>query len=129
MDLFQTLNPNYQPSSMDEIYSIHENLTRLLNSRKKLLPHIPEYGLSDFPSLEGKRGLTELIQKEIEQAIRTFEPRILSVEVTHVKNPDIRMSEFVAIYNIKAVLKSDPRGMGLNFKYKIRLDGQIEEAD
>jgi type VI secretion system lysozyme-like protein len=127
MDLLQKLNPNHIQSKADEVISIRDHLQKLLNSRKNLLPHIPNYGLSDFASLERKRGVIAQLSDEIEKAILTFEPRILRVELHPDRDVPELYRDFVAVFHIRAVLRSDPRGGGIAFSYKIRLDGTVEE--
>ncbi len=129
MDLLQKLNPSIEPSDDWEIRSIHDHLIKLLNSRKKLLGHLPDYGLSDFASYEGKFGIIYELQREIKEIIEKFEPRLMDVGVEPDREAPELYKDFVANFNISAVLKSDPKGKNLFFCYRVKLDGQVQDMD
>jgi len=128
MDLLQKLDPTVEPSEDWEIKSIHDHLIKLLNSRKKLLPHIPDYGLSDFSSFEGKFGIIYELQKEIKEIVEKFEPRVRDVSVEPDRDVPELYKDFVGNFNISAVLKSDPKGRNLQFCYRVKLDGQVQDS-
>ncbi len=129
MDLLQTLNPEHEPGRNDEIRSIHDHLTKLLNSKKFLLPHLPEFGLTDLSAHEGKQDILSILKNEIEQVIENYEPRLSDIEVTPSEINFKEKRDFIALLNIKARLLEDPDASELSFQYHISLDGRIHSLD
>ncbi|MBA3980840.1 MAG: type VI secretion system baseplate subunit TssE [Alcanivorax sp.] len=62
--------------------SIHDHLRRLLNARHDALPHLPEYGLPDLPTLyDGLPYSLDALIRLVRDAITRFEPRLQHVQV------------------------------------------------
>lgn len=64
--------------------SIIANLGRLLNTRRGALAHLPEYGLPDISDVyRDMPGSIVELQRAIEAAVETYEPRLRRVRVEH----------------------------------------------
>lgn len=89
--LFEKLSGHYAdgtpvsavPTQQREIKSIQDHLERLLNTRKGMLIHMPEYGLSDVSGLFRRLPASaEELMVEIQEVITRFEPRLSSIRVS-----------------------------------------------
>ena len=64
------------------VQSVVANLNRLLNTRRGMLPHLPEYGLPDLTEIY--RDIPEsvvVLQQAIAKAVARYEPRLRRVRV------------------------------------------------
>lgn len=65
------------------IFSIKENLIRLLNSRQGGSDSTPGYGLSDFNDASvGSSDMLRIISNDIRNTIKKYEPRVTDVSVS-----------------------------------------------
>lgn len=64
--------------------SIIANLGRLLNTRRGAIAHLPDYGLPDISEVyRDMPGSVVELQRAIEAAVETYEPRLRHVRVEH----------------------------------------------
>jgi type VI secretion system protein len=62
--------------------SIRDHLGRLLNARKGAMPHLPDYGMPDLPSIyEGLPYSLEDLALAVQRLITRYEPRLKHVQV------------------------------------------------
>ena len=77
-------------SEVDEqrhrILSILDNLSRLFNTRRGSIAHLPEYGLPDITAVYRDLPLSiDGLRRAIKETVTTFEPRLKRVRVEHQK--------------------------------------------
>ncbi len=72
--------------------SVMSNLSRLFNTRQGSIKHLPEYGLPEIMTIyrDAPRSADEL-RRAIQQAIRTYEPRLRRVRVEHRETDEYTM--------------------------------------
>lgn len=74
------------PSTVRRQRSIAEHIQRLLETRKGMLVHMPDFGMPDIGDLFRRLpGSATEIQSEMETLIRTYEPRMENVRVQFVE--------------------------------------------
>lgn len=109
--------------------SVKRDLEWLLNTRqvaggvpsdlKELSNSLAAYGLPDFSSMNSQsRDDQERMQREIEDAVRIFEPRLEDVEVTV---EPARSTERVLHFRIDARLKVEPAPEPVTFDTMLQL--------
>jgi len=94
--------------------SIRANLERLLNSHEGLSAACPDYGLPELVAI--LRGLPDTrgeIERAIQRAIESFEPRLGGVRVTFI---DDARRALVACFRITAHLVADRNREPLSFE-------------
>ncbi|BAO90885.1 type VI secretion system baseplate subunit TssE [Caballeronia cordobensis] len=63
-------------------YSVRDNIQRILNSRRKALAHLPQYGLDDLSEIyRHLPASAHKLQNEIEATLLQYEPRLQSIEI------------------------------------------------
>ncbi len=84
------------------LQSVIDHVTRLLNSRRGMLIHLPEYGLPDIQEVYNNMPKSvDFLAREIKATIERFEPRLRRVEVTQQSTDD---AEFKLNFLIRAEL-------------------------
>lgn len=74
------------PSTVRRQRSIAEHIQRLLETRKGMLVHMPDFGMPDIGDLFRRLpGSANEIQSEMEGLIRKYEPRMEQIRVQFVE--------------------------------------------
>lgn len=69
--------------------SVVSNLSRLFNTRRGSVPHLPEYGLPDVAEVyRDMPDSVEVIRQAIKEAVEAYEPRLRRVLVRPVAEAD-----------------------------------------
>lgn len=69
---------------LDELSSIREHLTRLLNARRGSLAHMPEYGLPDIGEIYQELPYSlQQLKRVIALLIECYEPRLKNVQIAY----------------------------------------------
>lgn len=69
---------------LDDLSSIREHLTRLLNARRGSLMHLPDYGLPDIGEVyQGLPYSLLQLKRAIAILIERYEPRLKRVKIAH----------------------------------------------
>jgi type VI secretion system protein len=69
------------------IFSIRDHLSRLFNTRKGSLSHLPEYGLPDISTIYSKMPQgARILQNSIKAAIQKYEFRLKNITVTPIES-------------------------------------------
>lgn len=72
-----------------EILSIQQNVRRILNARAGALKHLPDYGLPDLTNIyKALPASAHLLKQQMESTLLVYEPRIRSIDVAYIDNPD-----------------------------------------
>ncbi len=67
--------------------SIMDNLTRMFNSRRGSIAHLPDYGLPDITQVYRELPYSvEGLRKAIKEGVEKYEPRLRRVRVDHYKD-------------------------------------------
>jgi type VI secretion system lysozyme-like protein len=106
-------------------WAIRNHLKVLLNSRREVLPHLPEYGLPDLSVVyKNFPDSLEMIRQAIGSTIKRFEPRLTDISVRLVEKED---KVFHATYLVSAAFE-DNQGKYTNIKFRTKIDsdGQME---
>ncbi len=74
------------------LQSIISNLTRLFNTRRSSIQHLPEYGLPDITDIyrDVPDSIIEL-QRIIKNVVEAYEPRLRRVRVEHERTDPFAM--------------------------------------
>jgi type VI secretion system protein len=78
-----------------EILSVMENLTQILNARAGALKHLPDYGLPDLSHIyRALPASAHLLKTQIEKTLLAYEPRIraIDLELLHDTDPGMLVS-------------------------------------
>jgi type VI secretion system protein len=63
-------------------YSVRDNIQRILNSRRKALAHLPDYGLDDLSEIyRHLPASAHKLKTEIEATLLEYEPRLKSIDI------------------------------------------------
>src|SRR5215470_9243663 len=114
----------HRGATIDELEdTLHRDLTFLLNTRRAQEPissafqeaaqSILTFGLPDFTAINGlDRAEQERIRREIENAIRVFEPRLSNVTVSLDRpakgSEQAKPAQTILRYHVRALLKVEP---------------------
>jgi type VI secretion system protein len=102
-----------------EIESVCQHLNYLLNSRRGVLSHMGDYGLSDVEDIyEGLPYSQKTLALEVKKLIEKYEPRVRSVNVVA---KDINQGDCVITLDIQAFLVS---GLSLQLSTKFATRGK-----
>ena len=104
--------------------SVHEHLSKLLNTRQGSVPALPDYGLPDFNDI-AKRfpdSITEL-RREIQRCIRQYEPRLDNVEIEYVRD---ELSLLDMKYEIRADVRVGTGKSKIYFETTMHSSGQVD---
>ncbi|HYZ84158.1 MAG TPA: type VI secretion system baseplate subunit TssE [Bryobacteraceae bacterium] len=113
--------------------SLRRDLEWLLNSRRIALDEVetsfPEtskslfyYGLPDFTALSfASPKDRQRLLRQLEQTIRTFEPRLASVKVTAIENATDLQQRRLMRFQIEGLLKMDPAPEHVSFDTVLQL--------
>jgi type VI secretion system protein len=72
--------------------SIMDNLTRMFNSRRGSIAHLPDYGLPDITQIYRELPYSvKGLQKAIKEAVEKYEPRLRRVRVDEQKSDSYSM--------------------------------------
>ena len=74
--------------------SVRDNIERILNSRRRSLAHLPDYGLDDLSEIyRHLPSSTHKLRNAIEATLLKYEPRLKAVEIeVHAPEPGIVVS-------------------------------------
>ena len=120
--------------------SLHRDLQALLNTRRADEPIPAKYaeaaaslltfGLPDFTGCSSlDRAVQERFRREIENAIRLFEPRLSNVTVSldrQVRNDKGKPSEASLRYHVRGLLKVEPEPEPVYFDAVLDSDGRVD---
>ncbi len=105
------------------IRSIEANVARLLNAREGSALAQPDYGMPPpseivhaFP-----RAVTR-VQRHVKNLLERFEPRLGSVEVTHIENEQDKLS---LRFQIQARLATSPSEMWVSYALRFDPSGRV----
>lgn len=96
--LLESINAEYRKS-----FSIMNHISRLFNTRKGSISHLPGYGLPDISEIYRKMpdGIDEL-QYAIREVLEMFEPRLQNVDIVYIgDNPNLSRLVFIITGEIK----------------------------
>jgi type VI secretion system protein ImpF len=110
--------------------AVHRDLGWLLNTRRifqdppESLPEVTRsvytYGLPDFSSLAmGSQSDRAKLIRQLSEAIRLFEPRLVNVKITPVENQEVGLQELR--FRIEGLLLMDPTPEPISFDTVIEL--------
>ncbi|CAM2067569.1 type VI secretion system baseplate subunit TssE [Sulfidibacter corallicola] len=106
--------------------SIQEHLALLLNNRKGMTAHLPDFGLPDIHYVYYSLPQSlENLGSEIKRTIEKFEPRLKRVEV---RLQDTSHETFRATYRVTGEIKENGRVSKLTFHTDVLRDGSAETA-
>jgi type VI secretion system protein len=72
-----------------EILSVQQNILCILNTRASALKHLPDYGLPDLTNIyKSLPASAHLLKQQMEATLLVYEPRIRSIDVAYLDNPD-----------------------------------------
>jgi type VI secretion system protein len=72
-----------------EILSIQHNIRRILNARAGALKHRAGCGLADLTNIyKALPASAHLLKQQMEATLLVYEPRIRSIDVEYIDNPD-----------------------------------------
>ncbi len=81
------------------IQSILDHVTRLLNSRRGMIAHLPDYGLPDIQEVYNNMPKSvDFLAREIKATVEKYEPRLRKIDVVEQKTDD---AEFRLTFMIK----------------------------
>ena len=105
-------------------WSIRNNLKLLLNTRRGVLPHIPDYGLPDISVIYKEfPDSLEMLRRAIADSIRRYETRLTNIEVKLI---DRENKVFRAVYMISGDIVDTKDDGKIVFNMHINADGQME---
>ncbi len=104
--------------------SVLANLRNLLNSRQRIAPALPDYGIPDMVDLatsfpEGVSGM----RRAIKDVIETYEPRLRRVTVKYVETPD---DPLALRFEITAELATAEERAAVWFETRIDSSGEVD---
>lgn len=106
--------------------SIQEHLGLLLNNRKGMTAHIPDFGLPDIHYVYYSLPQSlENLGREIKRTVEKYEPRLARVEVTL---RDTSETTFRATFQITGEVHEDGRVSKLTFQTNVMRDGSAETS-
>lgn len=81
-------------------FSVRDNIERILNSRRRSLAHLPDYGLDDLSEIyRHLPSSTHRLRDAIEATLLKYEPRLRAVEIeVHAPEPGIVISFTLACH-------------------------------
>lgn len=106
------------------IHSVMDHLTRLFNTRRGSVPHLPDYGLPDVVEIyQGIPYTVEYLKQCILENIQKYEPRL----ICHSIIPSIRPGVWAILqFRITGILKS---GQSVEIRTLFNSDGKAQLAD
>ncbi|MDR6482651.1 type VI secretion system baseplate subunit TssE [Paraburkholderia terricola] len=80
--------------------SVRDNIERILNSRRRSLAHLPDYGLDDLSEIyRHLPSSTHKLRNAIEATLLKYEPRLKAVEIeVHAPEPGMMVSFTMACH-------------------------------
>lgn len=85
------------------IFSVMNNIERILNTRRGSVKHIPDYGLPDLSVIyRHLPSSLSLLQKYITFTVLKYEPRVQALQIQMVEN---KSTDFVIVYELLCQLK------------------------
>jgi len=100
--------------------SILRHLQRLMNTRQGDSAAVPEFGLPALTDVD-VAGRSEEMRRAIEQALRTYEPRLTGVRVRY-EEPD-ELDPLKIRFEIMARLVTSDEKVGVQFKTVVDTNG------
>ncbi|MDR6204737.1 type VI secretion system baseplate subunit TssE [Paraburkholderia graminis] len=72
-------------------FSVRDNIERILNSRRRSLAHLPDFGLDDLSEIyRHLPSSTHRLRNAIESTLLKYEPRLKAVEIeVHASEPGV----------------------------------------
>lgn len=115
------------PAGVDRtgaVDSVLANLKDVLNSRAGCAETRPDLGVPDFNDLVGKfPDAIHIIARAVKEQIDRFEPRLASVSVRHVEDPDNPLN---LVFEIHAALVVDELQGRVTFETVLGDDGFMQ---
>lgn len=85
------------------IYSVMNNIERILNTRRGSVKHIPDYGLPDLSIIyRHLPSSLSVLQKYITFTLLKYEPRVRALQIQIVEN---KSTDFIIAYELLCQLK------------------------
>ncbi|PCL21571.1 type VI secretion system baseplate subunit TssE, partial [Snodgrassella alvi] len=85
------------------IYSVMNNIERILNTRRGSVKHIPDYGLPDLSIIyRHLPSSLSVLQKYITFTLLKYEPRVQALQIQIVDN---KSTDFIIAYELLCQLK------------------------
>jgi type VI secretion system protein len=80
--------------------SVRDNIERILNSRRRSLAHLPDFGLDDLSEIyRHLPSSTHRLRNAIESTLLKYEPRLKAVEIeVHTPEPGMMVSFTMACH-------------------------------
>ena len=106
--------------------SIQAHLVVLLNTRRGMIEHLPDYGLPDIHYVYYSLPKSlEILAEDIKNTVETYEPRLRKVVVKRVsQDKDV----FRALYTIEAEIAEGSGISRLTFETMVYRDGRSHVA-
>jgi len=81
-------------------FSVRDNIERILNSRRRALAHLPDYGLDDLSEIyRHLPSSTHRLREAIEGTLLKYEPRLKAVAIeVHAPEPGMVISFTLACH-------------------------------
>jgi type VI secretion system protein len=104
--------------------SVMLNLRQMLNSRQGLARTVQDYGLPDLTDVvHNFPEAIDICKRSIRASIEKYEPRLTSVAVDHVPDPD---DIFHLRFEIRGKLKTDREALPVAFYTTLDASGQAQ---
>lgn len=104
--------------------SVMLNLRQMLNSRQGLARTVLDYGLPDLTDVvHSFPEAIDICKRSIRQSIEKYEPRLISVAVDHVPDPD---DIFHLRFEIRGKLKTDREALPVAFYTTLDASGHAQ---
>ena len=112
------------PDRAAAVASVLANLSAVLNSRAGCAETRPDLGVPDFNDLVGQfPDAIHIIARAVKAQIERFEPRLTTVGVRHVEDPD---NPLHLVFEIHAALKLGGEQSRLTFETVLGDDGFLK---
>lgn len=103
--------------------SIREHIGMLLNTRRGMTPHLPDYGLPDIHRVYvGLPRSIDQLAETIREVILRYEPRL---EQVRVRRGGFAKDTFRATFLISGNVRDGSRVSKLTFRTEIHRDGSV----
>lgn len=85
------------------IYSVMNNIERILNTRRGSIKHVANYGLPDLSVIyRHLPSSLSILQKYITFTLLKYEPRLLSIQIQMIES---KSTDFIIAYELVCQLK------------------------
>lgn len=130
MGLFEALSGHFAdwksvadvPEDRQRLQSVVDNLTRLFNSRRDSVAHLPLYGLPDLSQIPIDRDDgAEMLARAVEETVRRYEPRLHRPRATIEAESEARRDARLVLRLTGEIADGDV----VEFKTTFARDGQV----